>query len=320
MNHIIEAKNLVKRFGDLVAVNDLSFTVSEGEIFGFLGPNGAGKTTTIRMLAGLTTPTSGRAWIDHLEVTEEPVKVKETIGLVPETSNLYGELSTYDNLLFVAQLYGIPKGERAQRVEELLERFGLAGRARDSFQNLSRGMKRRLTIAAGLIHRPRVLFLDEPTTRLDVMSARALRNLVKGLKQEGCTIFLTTHYIAEAGELCDRLAIIVEGRLKALGTPAELQQMVKRRAALEVSFSRWDEDLGRKLESLPGIQEISTAERRVRMHTENVTQALTSIANFAGSSNLEILSLDTAAFTLEDAFVELTGLSLEMMEAPKRAQ
>ena len=151
-DYIIQVEELVKKFGALVAVNHISFTVAPGEIFGFLGPNGAGKTTTIRMLVGLTTPSEGTATVAGYDIREDIVEVKRRVGVVPETSNLYAELSAYDNLLFVAQLYGVPRGERGRRVEELLDQFGLAGRSRDSFQSLSRGLKRRLTIAAGLIH------------------------------------------------------------------------------------------------------------------------------------------------------------------------
>ena len=182
---IIQVQGLCKQFGEIQAVDHLDFTVREGEIFGFLGPNGAGKTTTIRMLVGLLRPDSGSAWVDGYEVEKDPVRAKKSVGVVPEASNLYGELSAVENLVYMAQLYGVPRSQWQPRAEELLKEFNLLDRKEGKFQGFSRGMKRRLTIAAALVHRPRVLFLDEPTTGLDVMSARGLRSVIRGLKAKG---------------------------------------------------------------------------------------------------------------------------------------
>src|SRR4030043_2324501 len=172
MNDIIQVKDLTKFYGDNIAIDHISFDVKEGEVFGFLGPNGAGKTTTIRMMVGLTQPSSGTAWIDGHDVIKDPVEVKKTIGLVPETSNLYGELTSFENLIYQAELYGVARRERKNRALQLLEEFGLKEHQEKPFQKLSRGLKRRLTIATALINNPTILFLDEPTTGLDVMSAR----------------------------------------------------------------------------------------------------------------------------------------------------
>jgi ABC-2 type transport system ATP-binding protein len=219
----IETHALTRRYGDLVAVDHLDLTVASGEILAFLGPNGAGKTTTIRMLTGLIRPTEGTATIDGLDITRNPLEVKARVGVVPQRSNLYAELSARDNLIFVAGLYGVPRRRRRARADALLEQFHLTERADAPFGALSGGMKRRLTIAAALVHEPSIVFLDEPTTGLDVQSARSLRETILDLHRQGVTLFLTTHQVAEAERLADRVAILVKGRLVTVDTPAALR-------------------------------------------------------------------------------------------------
>ena len=219
----IEIRNLSKIYkGNIKAVNNISFDVEQGIIFGFLGPNGAGKTTTIKMLTGLILPTEGTAMIQGKDIQTQIVEIKKTIGVVTEDSNLYDELGVSDNLHFVGQLYGIPTANREKRIKELLKRFDLESKKDTKFSTLSKGMKRKMTIAAALIHSPQVLFLDEPTTGLDVLSARNLRAMIKELKAFGVTIFLTTHYIEEAEQLCNRVAILVNGTIKTVDTPRNL--------------------------------------------------------------------------------------------------
>ena len=213
------------------AVDGIDFTVRQGEIFGFLGPNGAGKTTTIRMLTGLTRPTAGHARVLGFDLASGVTQIKKRVGVVPESSNLYSELSAFENLIFSMQLYGVPRKQRAPRADELLSRFRLTEKRDTPFAKLSRGMKRALTIAVALAHRPPLLFLDEPTTGLDVMSARNLRGMIAGLGDEGVTVFLTTHYLEEAERLCDRIAVIVRGRIVALDTVAGL----KARRSVEIA-------------------------------------------------------------------------------------
>ena len=237
MENIIEVKNLTKRFGGFTAVDEISFKAKSGEVFGFLGPNGAGKTTTIRMLTGLSRLTDGNASILGLDINSQILQIKKHIGVVPETSNLYGELTAFDNLLFMAQLYGVPSRERRKKTEELLKTFRLYDRKDSFFRTLSRGMKRALTIAAALIHNPEVLFLDEPTVGLDVVAARSLRNLISNLHRQGTTIFLTTHYLEEADLLCDRVAIIVKGKILTIDTPDNLKDETKTRS-LEEAFMK----------------------------------------------------------------------------------
>jgi ABC-2 type transport system ATP-binding protein len=219
---IIEVSDLTKFYRDFPAVNHISFEVNRGEIFGFLGPNGAGKTTTIKILTGLIQPTKGTATIQGKDIRTQIVEIKKTIGVVTEDSNLYDELSVFNNLRFVGQLYGVSQGDREKRIGELLKRFDLELKRDAKFATLSKGMKRKVTIAAALIHSPQVVFLDEPTTGLDVLSARILRAMIKELKALGVTIFLTTHYIGEAEQLCDRVAILVNGTIKTVDTPRNL--------------------------------------------------------------------------------------------------
>jgi len=221
-NAIITISNLTKIYENTSAVNHISFEIKQGEIFGFLGPNGAGKTTTIKMLTGLIKPTEGTAAIQGKDIRTQIVEIKKTIGVVTEDSNLYDELSVLDNLRFVGQLYGVPQSDREKRIGELLKRFDLESKREAKFTTLSKGMKRKVTIVAALIHSPQVVFLDEPSTGLDVLSARILRAMIKELKALGVTIFLTTHYIEEAEQLCDRVAILVNGAIKTVDAPGNL--------------------------------------------------------------------------------------------------
>jgi ABC-2 type transport system ATP-binding protein len=236
-NTIIQVSDLTKHYGEILAVDHINFEVTKGEVFGFLGPNGAGKTTTIRMLTGLSKPTYGNAAILGFDIHSKIISIKKRIGVVPETSNLYDELSGFDNLLFMAQLYGVPRIQRRKRAEELLKTFRLYERKDSLFRTFSRGMKRALTIAAASIHNPEVLFLDEPTVGLDVVAARSLRNLISNLRQQGITIFLTTHYLEEADLLCDRVAILVKGEILAVDTPQALKAKTNKKS-LEEAFMK----------------------------------------------------------------------------------
>jgi len=280
------------------AVDGVDFTVREGEVFGFLGPNGAGKTTTIRMLTGLARPTSGQAQVMGFDLASDVTRIKKHIGVVPEMSNLYDELSAFDNLVFSMQLYGVPRTEWKLRAEALLARFRLAEKRDAPFAKLSRGMKRALTIAAALAHRPPLVFLDEPTTGLDVMSARSLRRMVAGLRDEGVTVFLTTHYLEEAERLCDRVAVIVKGRIVALDTVDGLKAAVQRKPTVEITLADANNDIEtRRIEG----DDVETAAR-------------VALAQVEGR---RVLAVNTLRSTLEDVFVQLTGLSAEVMLAEK---
>jgi len=282
----------------LRAVDNIGFTVHAGEVFGFLGPNGAGKTTTMRMLSGLARPTAGHAQVLGWDLATAITRIKKQIGVVPEMSNLYDELSAFDNLVFAMQLYGVPRAERKTRAEELLARFRLSEKRDAPFAKLSRGMKRALTIAAALAHRPPLIFLDEPTTGLDVMSARNLRQMIAGLEEEGVTVFLTTHYLEEAERLCDRVAIIVKGRIVALDTVENLKSAAQSKTIVEVTFA----------DANNGI-----ATRRI----EGGTVEAATRAALAQTDGRHVIAINTLRPTLEDVFVKLTGLKADVMLAEK---
>jgi ABC-2 type transport system ATP-binding protein len=305
VNEIIQVEKLTKIFPadkgrpPLRAVDEIDFSVNEGEVFGFLGPNGAGKTTTIRMLTGLSRPTSGNARLLGLDLTRDLPLIKKRIGVVPETSNLYDELTAFDNLMFAMQLYGVPRAERVARADALLERFRLIEKRNTPFAKLSRGMKRALTIAAALAHRPSLVFLDEPTTGLDVMSARNLRKMIAGLRDEGVTVFLTTHYLEEAERLCDRVAILVKGRIAALDTVNGLKSGAQQKTVVEITLKGEDGQLEkRRLECADGV--------------ESAVQQLLS-----QTGGQQVMAVDTLRPSLEDVFVQMTGLSAEVMLAEK---
>lgn len=317
MASVILVNDLTKFYGNILAVDHISFEVKEGEVFGFLGPNGAGKTSTIRMMVGLTQPSSGNAWVDGHDVTKESIEVKRMIGLVPETSNLYGELTSLRNLIYQAELYEVPKKERRDRALQLIEGFGLKDHQEKPFQVLSRGLKRRLTIAASLVHQPKILFLDEPTTGLDVMSARGLRKLILELKKKGLTIFLTTHYIPEAESLCDRVAIIVQGKIRTIDTPGNIKAQAKETEVLEIRVDRMTEDLKKGLLSIEGIEKILVDENRVRFHTHELNQIAPLTIKVLKEQGAKIETINTLSPTLEDAFVRITGLDSELMKIDK---
>jgi ABC-2 type transport system ATP-binding protein len=215
----IEVQQLTRDFSDLRALDGISFSVEPGEIFGFLGPNGAGKTTTIKILTGQLRPTSGKAWVMGCDVVEERQELKPQIGVVFETQNIYERLTGQDNLAFFARLYGV----NSSRVNDVLLQVGLEDRAKERVKKYSNGMKQRLLIARALLHKPKVLFLDEPTRGLDPKVAREIRAFVSGLARQGVTVFLTTHYMEEADQLCNRVAILDSGRIVALDVPALLK-------------------------------------------------------------------------------------------------
>ena len=316
MKVVVKAQSLTKRYGKILAVDHVDLEVFEREIFGLLGPNGAGKTTTIRMLTGSTKPTSGTATVANYDITHEPIKAKQQMGVVPEVSNIYDEMSAWDNLIFAAQLYSVPKIEREKRAKELLELFGLYERRKDRVASFSRGMKRRLTIAAALIHKPDILFLDEPTTGLDVQSSRMIRNLIKELNDGGVTIFLTTHYIEEADQLCQRVAIINQGRIVMVDNPEKLKASMEERHIIEISFSP-SRDLNDKLKGLSCVNDVSRLGDKFRLYVDDASEVILSLVDFARKNSLKIISINTLKPSLEDAFVKLTGLSPEVMTAEK---
>jgi ABC-2 type transport system ATP-binding protein len=313
----IVAEGLSKSFGRVRAVEGIAFAVREREVFGFLGPNGAGKTTTINLLTGLARADAGSAWIGGVEVTKDPKAAQRLIGVVPDESNLYPELTGFDNLCFCASLYGLRKAERRLRARRLLEEFGLDAAADRKFGGYSRGMKRKLAIAAGLIHGPQVLFLDEPTTGLDVASARQVRQLIAGLHGGGTTIFLTTHYIEEAERLCSRVAFMVSGRIVRIDTLENLVRPENEKPAIEIAFTGAVPGLAaRSGAAFPALafEEAGPGLWRV---TGGKAIPVGALVRFYEDLGLEVAEVRRLRPSLEDVFVRITGIETEAMRKDK---
>ncbi|MFW6000837.1 MAG: ABC transporter ATP-binding protein [Halanaerobium sp.] len=309
-NYAIEANNLRKRYGDLLAVDNISFKVRKNEIFGFLGPNGAGKTTTINMLIGLSNITSGSRKVNN---QTEKEKIQQSIGVVPSESNLYPELTGFENLSFAASLYGIDKKTREKRAAELLDKFDLAAAADRRFAAYSKGMKRKLTLAAGIIHKPQILFLDEPTTGVDVKSARQIRRLIVDLNREGSTIFLTTHYIEEAERLCDRVAFLVNGKIKHLDTTANLLNDAQEGEILEFLAAADCLKKKEKIKKELAEYEVEISAKKIKIYLEKET-AIKKFVDLFSDLGIEIYEAKLLKPTLEDVFVKITDIDLEEMQ------
>ena len=314
MNPSIQVENLSKRFENVEAVSGISFSVKKGELFGFLGPNGAGKTTTINMLTGLARPDSGMIRIAGIDCTKKNRQAQHLIGVVPDESNLYPELSGYDNLCFCAALYGMAKRERQSRARDLLARFGLKQAADRRFSTYSKGMKRKLTIAAGMIHQPEILFLDEPTTGIDVASGRHLRQLVGELNRGGTTIFLTTHYIEEAERLCDRIAFIVAGRIREISSVADLLQPLQAKHVLEIACENAQDGITERLSgAFPELLFSSPKQDIIRVEADNPVKA-GAVVHFLEQQGTEVSEARKIKPSLEEVFVRITGIETNAME------
>jgi ABC-2 type transport system ATP-binding protein len=312
-----EVSRLTKKYGEVIAVNDISFFVNQGELFGFLGPNGAGKTTTINMLTGLARLDAGTINIGGIDCTRNPKAAQHLVGIVPDESNLYPELSGFDNLCFCAALYGIRKNERQKRAGELLETFGLTDAADRKFAGYSKGMKRKLTFAAGIIHQPPILFLDEPTTGIDVASARQVRQIIAGLHRKGTTVFLTTHYIEEAERLCERIAFIVKGKIVRTDRTADLLQPVKGKNILLISVSNSEERLSEEITTaFPQYQVQSVTSGEIRIEsTEQITVG--PLIRFLEERGIQVTEARRQVPSLEDVFVQVTGIEAGLMKKEK---
>jgi ABC-2 type transport system ATP-binding protein len=306
----IEALALSKKFGQLQALSHVKFAVSEGETFGFLGPNGAGKTTTIRILTGITTPTEGTARIFGKDIVRETIAARKQIGIVHETSNIYTDLTAWQNLMFTAELYHVGKADREKRGRELLELFGLFERRDDHTKGFSKGMKRRLTLAMGLINNPRLLFLDEPTSGLDVQSNLIIRDVIRDLNEQGVTVFLTTHNIEEANLACDRVAIINRGRIAAIDSPERLKKTIQSVQSVEVAFDAPQPVLLEELERIPTVSEAIKQGDKFRLITEDPPAVINGVMTFAAARRARVISITTLGPSLEDVFIRLTGLDI----------
>jgi len=314
---IIEVRGLAKRFDEVQAVRGVDFDVREGELFGFLGPNGAGKTTTINMLTGLARPDAGTIHIAGIDCSTNPKAAQHLMGVVPDESNLYPELTGFENLCFCGALYGMGKRKRQARARDLLERFGLADASGRKFAGYSRGMKRKLTIAAGIIHTPPILFLDEPTTGIDVASARQIRQLIADLNAGGTTIFLTTHYIDEAQQLCERVAFIVKGRIVQTDTVEHLMRQTEGRYVVEFAVSNSAAELCDQITAAFGNLRCQTIPGGgLRIESPEPVR-VGPLVRFIEDHGLEVTEARKMRPSLEDVFVRVTGIEAASMAGEK---
>lgn len=318
MESVIAVEDLKKTYRpkgrkgvEVKALDGISFEVPRGEFFGLLGPNGAGKTTTIGILTTRVVPTGGVARIEGVDVAQDPVTVKHRIGVVPQVNNLDRSLTAKEILVFHAEYFGVPKQEREQHADDLLKRFELTERADEKVNGFSGGMVQRLKIARALMHNPAILFLDEPTTGLDPQSRRMLWDLLTELNQKGLTILLTTHYMEEADQLCQRAAIVDHGKVLALDSPAQLKRRVPGGYLVELQVRDGISDaFVASLQSMPGVVEVKPDDMRVRIYADHAEGLLAGAMRLAADQNAMITDAHVAEPSLENLFLHLTGRSL----------
>ena len=308
----IEVLDLTKRYGSaesgVLAVDHISFEVRRGEVFGFLGPNGAGKTTTVRMLTGVIEPTDGTATIQGHDIRKQSLATREHLGIVPEEANVYLDLSVWQNVMLMAELHGVPRRQRTREGQRLLDLLGLGDRKSQRARALSKGLRQRLMLCSALVSGPEILFLDEPTVGLDVHSTRLIRDLIRGLNGQRLTVFLTTHNMGEAEELCQRVAIIDKGRIAAIDTPEQLRRLVKASQYVEVRFEG-SAPAPAALGSLPGIARITHTDQSYRLYTETPGRTAVGLSVLADRNGWTLRDLCTRKPSLEDVFLYLTGES-----------
>ena len=310
---IIKIKNLVKKFDKITAVNSISFTIKEGEIFGFLGPNGAGKTTTLSMLATILEPTSGEASVNNFNIATQKNDVRKSIGMVFQDSSLDDELTAYENMDFHGRIYDVPREKRKEKIIELLKLVELDSRKNDLVKTFSGGMRRRLEIARGLLHEPKVLFLDEPTMGLDPQTRNKIWKYVNNLnKEKKITIILTTHYMDEADKLCERVAIIDKGKIIKLDIPDNLKDSIGDDVISVFTESKNILDL---LKKFPWFKSGKIHNGCITINLQNAEKHVTEIVKIASENKIEIKSLEIHKPTLEDVFLHFTGKTIREEEA-----
>jgi ABC-2 type transport system ATP-binding protein len=300
----IEANNLRKSFGSVTAVDDVSITIPEGDIFGFLGPNGAGKTTTIRMITGVLVPDAGLVRVLGTDVNKNPLTAKMKMGVIPENGTVYSDLTAEQNVLLTAKFFGMDRASRNERTGEILARLGLTERRNDLVRTFSKGMRQRISIACAIVHSPPILILDEPTTGLDVYSRRLVIDTVRNMNREGSTILLTTHNIEEANSLCSMISIINKGKIVATGSPEKLKKTFDTSRYVEVSFGQ---PVGHELFAVPGITRAESWGDKWRIYTDDPDRTVKYLASVAERNHMTIVSIATSNPTLEEAFVQLTA-------------
>jgi drug efflux transport system ATP-binding protein len=299
----VEIKDLVKTFGSFVAVDHVSLTVPKGEIFGFLGPNGAGKSTTIRMLCGLLTPTSGRAWVNGFSVADQPESIRRSIGYMSQKFSLYDDLTVEENIDFFSGMYGVPRERREERKQYVLRMADLAERRHALTGTLSGGWKQRLALGCAILHEPPILFLDEPTSGVDPIARRDFWTLIRDLSAAGHTIFVSTHYMDEA-EHCHRLALMYRGKVIALGAPAELKKQLTSRHILQLDSSDPLESM-RALESVAGVRDVAVFGGGLHVTVDDPAAGKVRIQQALRSKGIEMQRLEAIEPTMEDVFVAL---------------
>jgi ABC-2 type transport system ATP-binding protein len=307
----IDVREIVKRFGDFTAVDGISFAVADGETFGLLGPNGAGKSTLIRMLTTLLLPTSGTAVVAGFDIVKDADQVRRSIGVIPQALTSDLDLTAEENLLIFAKLYGVPRERRKALIADLLAAVELSQWADKPVKNLSGGMRRRVEIARGLVHEPRILFLDEPTTGLDPVSRTGVWEMLRAIKADRrLTVLLTTHYMDEADKLCDRIAIVDHGKLMALDSPMKLKAAIPGENTLEVSFGDEPADWGARLASLPGVVRVEGHAPVFRLVSTSGPETTNALMSTAAASGVSVRSLSVQSTSLDDVFVHYTGHQL----------
>jgi ABC-2 type transport system ATP-binding protein len=318
----IEVEQIEKKFDDFTAVDHVSFDVAPGEIFGLLGPNGAGKSTLIRMLTTLIEPTSGTARVNGFDIREHPNDVRKSIGVIPQASTADLDLSLTENLMIFAKLYGVPREHRKRDVKALLDAVDLGTWSEQPVKLLSGGMRRRLEIARGLVHQPKIFFLDEPTTGLDPVSRVAVWDMLVRLKNERqLTILMTTHYMDEADKLADRVAIVDHGKLVALDTPFRLKASIPGENMLEVSFTGEPPDWSGTLEALPEVASVKIYDHVYRIASRNGPRTTVELVEAARQRGVTVSALSVQSATLDDVFMHFTGRQLrDELQAPSAAE
>jgi ABC-2 type transport system ATP-binding protein len=316
----IQVVDIVKRYGNFTAVDGVSFDVAEGEIFGLLGPNGAGKSTLIRMMTTLLEITAGKAFIDGYDVSKQPDKARRCMGVIPQAMTSDGDLTVWENLSIYSKLYGISTAERERSIDELLELVDLTQWRDAPARTLSGGMRRRLEIARGLVHRPKIFFLDEPTTGLDPVSRVAVWEMIGDIKKKrNLTVLITTHYMDEADRLCDRIAIVDHGKLVALDSPRALKASIPGSSVIEAQFVNPPAGWEQKLATLGSVNSVQPEGANMyRILTDDGSRTTTELVESAVKANVQVSSLTVQSTTLDDVFVHYTGRQLrdQLADAP----
>lgn len=302
---MIEAEGLVKSFNGLKAVNLVSFSVKKGEIFGFLGPNGAGKTTVVRILTGLLKADSGKAFVDGINIEKNPIAAKMEMGIIPETSNVYVDMTARENVLLAGRFYGLKKDRLSQKADDLLEKLGLYQKRDLLVRHFSKGMRQKVSVACALVNDAKMLFLDEPASGLDVASRKLIREVILETKHSGVTVFLTSHDIQEVNLTCERVAVINKGRIAAIDTPENLKKVFEASQAVEVSFDRLVDN--KEIAQLPGVEQLEKLGDKFKIHTSDPDSVIKKLSDLARAKDLSFISLEILKTSLEDVFIQLTG-------------